>query len=1072
MSTTTSERATRRLATAALIVLALVVSIIGPAVPARASFTPSPYSQGFDSLANSGTGNTWSDNVTLPLWYSNRTTYNAGNGSSNTGALYSFGSTGSADRALGGVASGGTGTIFFGVQLTNNTGATITGLDITYTGEQWRTGGSATAGVLSVAQKLDFQYQANAPSLTGGTWVDFNTLDFTSPIFGVGATELDGNAVANRTTLSGSLTGLNLAPNETIWLRWQDINDANNDHGLAVDDLSVTAVTVPAENQPIAATATPASITTDEGVAASSDLSATDPDGTVSGASITAGDVAGISLDGFVAAGAAGGAATATLNVASSVAPGTYNVVVTFTNADATPQSTDLTVPVTVVAAPTITRIHEIQGAGSAVTGPGPFTVEAVVVGDYQTQGSGQLRGFFLQEEDADADADPATSEGIFVFCTTCPVPVEVGDLVRVTGAASEFFDMSQLTASTVASVTVLDSDQPLPTPAALELPVPITPSGDLAADTAAINAYYEPFEGMLVTFPDTLSVSEYFELARYGQVILTEGGRPHTFTAVNPPSAAGLIDHEIDLARRTVILDDTDNRQNRPVDTPNTPYYHPAPGLSTGNFFRGGDTIAGLTGVLHWSFAGQAGTDAWRIRPVVEEFSYAFTSVNPRPAAPEVEGRLKVASFNVLNYFLTVDTTSSNNVGTCGPSGTLDCRGADSAQELERQRAKLTRALIGLDADVLGLMEMENTPGVTPSLQIVEDLNAALGADIYDYVDTGAIGTDAIRLGIIYKRTTVSPLGAHAILDSSVDPRYIDTRNRPALAQSFEEIGTGARFTVVVNHLKSKGSGCGPGDDDTTTGQGNCNGTRTLAAQALADWLAGDPTGSGDSDVLIIGDLNSYAKEDPIVALQSAGYTDLVAQFGGPGAYGYVFDGQLGYLDHALSNPSLTPQVADVAEWHINADEIPLFDYNDDVRDPGEAAFEEESSVLPLYEPNAFRTSDHDPVIVGLNLTIYRARQVGGNVWIERNIAEAGLGDVDGDPVDGWALVGRTNGANERGELRGFFEQGGVPYAIVFNGKLGRCILVTPASLDPVGPGNGRTTVVAQDPAPYCPAP
>jgi hypothetical protein len=136
-----------------------------------------------------------------------------------------------------------------------------------------------------------------------------------------------------------------------------------------------------------------------------------------------------------------------------------------------------------------------------------------------------------------------------------------------------------------------------------------------------------------------------------------------------------------------------------------------------------------------------------------------------------------------------------------------------------------------------------------------------------------------------------------------------------------------------------------------------------------LADWLATDPTGSGDPDMLIIGDLNSYAREDPIVALQNAGYTDMVAAFGAPNAYGYVFDGQLGYLDHALSNASLEPQVAGVAEWHINADEIPLFDYNDDERTADEATFEEESDVLPLYEPNEFRTSDHDPIIVGLNL-------------------------------------------------------------------------------------------------------
>ncbi len=181
--------------------------------------------------------------------------------------------------------------------------------------------------------------------------------------------------------------------------------------------------------------------------------------------------------------------------------------------------------------------------------------------------------------------------------------------------------------------------------------------------------------------------------------------------------------------------------------------------------------------------------------------------------------------------------------------------------------------------------------------------------------------------------------------------------------------MATGARLTVVVNHLKSKGSGCGAGDDDTTTGQGNCNGTRTRPPKP-------SPTGSppirpdpATRTSLIIGDLNSYAKEDPIVALQDAGYTDLVAEFGGPSAYGFVFDGQLGYLDHGMSNASLTPQVTGAAEWHINADEIPLFDYNDDVRSAGEATFEEESDVFPLYEANQFRSSDHDPVIVGLDL-------------------------------------------------------------------------------------------------------
>ncbi len=671
-----------------------------------------------------------------------------------------------------------------------------------------------------------------------------------------------------------------------------------------------------------------------------------------------------------------GGPTTFTLDPASDFAAGescTVSVVaanVTDLDADDPPDAmaADYSFSFTTVADTSlVTPISTIQGSGSVATA-GTFTIEAIVVGDYQTQGSGQLRGFFVQEEDSDADADPATSEAIFVFCTTCPTPVTVGDKVRVTGTSSEFFNMSQLNAATAASVTVLTAGNPLPTPATIQLPVPGVPSGDLAAATAVINAYFEPFEGMLVTFPATLAVSEYFELARYGQVILSAGGRPRTFTAANSPSAAGLINHEIDLARRTLILDDTDNRQNRPSDAPNTAYYHPVPGLSTGNFFRGGDTITNLTGVLHWSFAGQSGTDAWRIRPVTEAYSYAFTSVNARPAAPSLAGSLKVASFNVLNYFLTIDTTSGDT-GPCGGASNLDCRGADSAQELERQRAKLTQALLGLDADIVGMIEMENTPGVTPPQQIVADLNAIAGAGTYAFIDTGVIGTDAIRLGLLYQPGKVTPVGNYAILDSTVDPTFIDTRNRPALAQTFAEVANNARFTVVVNHLKSKGSGCGAGDDDTTTGQGNCNGTRTLAAQALASWLAGDPTNSGDPDVLIIGDLNSYAKEDPIVALQSTGYTDLVAAFGGPEAYSYVFDGQLGYLDHALANASLTPQVAAVTEWHINADELPLFDYNDDVRDAGEAAFEEESAVFPLYAADAFRTSDHDPVLIGLDL-------------------------------------------------------------------------------------------------------
>ncbi len=608
---------------------------------------------------------------------------------------------------------------------------------------------------------------------------------------------------------------------------------------------------------------------------------------------------------------------------------------------------------------PNIAKIHEIQGSGLSVV-PGIYTVEAIVVGDFQEDD--QLDGFFIQEENADADTDPNTSEGIFVYCGSCAVDVAVGDLVQITGEATEFFEMSQLDITGGGSVTVISSSNTLPTPATVDLPA----SGSTQAE-----ATFEAVEGMLVTFSDELFVSEYFQLARYGQLVLTAEGRPRQFTDANAPSVSGYAAFLDTLETTRIILDDDNNTQNFPISgSSDTPYFWPRPGLSNDNFIRGGDSISNLTGVLHWSFAGQSGTDAWRVRPVEEAFSYEFTSNNPRTATPDdVGGSLTVASFNVLNFFTTIDETSSNSSGPCGPSGTLDCRGADSQVELERQIDKTVAAICEVNADIVGLVEIENNDEASLST-LVTALNEVDGCGPYDFVDTGFIGTDAIKVGFIYNTDTVNLVGDFAILDSSVDARFVDTKNRPALAQTFQEAASGESLTVVVNHLKSKGSDCDAlGDPDLGDGQGNCNQTRTDAALAMVDWLATDPTGSGDPDFLIIGDLNSYRNEDPIVALENGGYNDLIDSFLGANAYSFVFDGQLGYLDYALANGSLLPQVTGVTEWHINADEIPVFDYNDDIADTGEAFFEEESDALPIYEPTAYRSSDHDPVIVGLNL-------------------------------------------------------------------------------------------------------
>jgi predicted extracellular nuclease len=401
------------------------------------------------------------------------------------------------------------------------------------------------------------------------------------------------------------------------------------------------------------------------------------------------------------------------------------------------------------------------------------------------------------------------------------------------------------------------------------------------------------------------------------------------------------------DLNDRSRIQLEDGSRVQNPLPLP--PY------LGADNTLRAGDTTEEVIGCLSYDYG------RYEVHPTED---VEFTRVNEREAAPaETEGKVEIAAFNVLNYFTTLD----EGAPVCGPEENQDCRGADSAEEFVRQRDKIIDAILSLDADVVGLMEIENHAGDVPIADLVSGLNgdvsvaSLLGSDesaangpAWAYIPTGAIGTDAIRVGFIYKPDRVTPVGDYAILDSDVDPMFIDELNRPALAQTFELTTGGARFTAAVNHLKSKSSDCDDYDDpDTGDGQGNCNQTRTMAAIALANWLATDPTGSGDSDFLIIGDLNSYAMEDPIVALEDFGFTDLVEHFVDPVPYSYVYYGQAGYLDHSLASPDAYLRTMGTTVWHINADEPNALNYND-YNQPG------------LYNPDAFRSSDHDPVLVG----------------------------------------------------------------------------------------------------------
>lgn len=599
--------------------------------------------------------------------------------------------------------------------------------------------------------------------------------------------------------------------------------------------------------------------------------------------------------------------------------------------------------PVSACAQP-FTATYAIQGSGAASPLSGTVTTQGVVVGDYEGAAPA-LRGFYIQ--DANGDGDPYTSDGLFVFDGSNGNKVQPGQVVRVTGTVSEFQNQTQVSAT---SVQVCGTGSVAPT----DVYLPAANASDL-----------ERFEGMLVRLPQTLHVTEHFQLGRFGQVVVSVNDRQAQPTNVVAPGAPAAALQAQNLLSR-IILDDGENGQNP------DPIVFGRGGLplSASNTLRGGDTVSNVTGVMTYTWAGNAASgNAWRVRPVnaLGASLPDFQPANPRPsAAPARSGSLRAAGFNVLNYFNTFGTTACR-FGVGG--GVAECRGAEDSGEFQRQVSKTVAALVDMNADVVALGEIENDGYGSGSAirHLVDAVNAQLGAGTYAVLDvdarTGqlnAAGTDAIKVGFIYKPGSVTPVGTTAALNSVAFVNGGDgaPRNRPAIAQAFQQ-ADGERFIAVANHLKSKGSECDA--PDAGDGQGNCNAVRLNAANLMRTWLASNPTGTGDADVLILGDLNSYAKEDPIRAFTSNGWVNLIEAWNGPEAYSYVFDGQWGYLDHALASPSLAAQVSGTADWHVNADEPNVLDYNTNFKSAGQ--------IASLYAPDEFRNSDHDPVIVDLRL-------------------------------------------------------------------------------------------------------
>jgi uncharacterized repeat protein (TIGR01451 family) len=461
-------------------------------------------------------------------------------------------------------------------------------------------------------------------------------------------------------------------------------------------------------------------------------------------------------------------------------------------------------------------------------------------------------------------------------------------------------------------------------TPTSVSLPVP--PGEDL-----------EPYESMLVVFPQILTVSQKYFQGRYGQVTLSAG------RMYNPTNGNGLGDTVEYNLRRMIVLDDASSTQN-----PN-----PIPYIGEDNTLRAGDEVSGVTGVVDYGLiTSDSSIRFYRLQPTVVP---VFSRVNERTKAPEEVGdSLKVASLNVFNFF--------NGDGQGG--GFPADRGAVSFAEFVRQRTKIITATVSLNADIVGLMEIENDgdDSLSAIQDLVNGLNDATATGTYAFIvepNPRPYIEEQIKVSLIYKPEVVTPVGAtinYQVYDNLV---YQPLYDRPPLVQLFSLNATGQTFYVIVNHFKSKSS-CpvSPADPDADYGQGCWNAKRLAQAEGMLDLITELEAAKGEPDVLIIGDLNAYGEEDPILVLTDGGLVnELDAHVAAVDRYSYVFDGQSGYLDQALATASLDEQINSATIWHINANEPEVINY----------------SLLykpqDLYTPTPYRSSDHDPVLVGLDL-------------------------------------------------------------------------------------------------------
>ncbi|WP_241986340.1 ExeM/NucH family extracellular endonuclease [Cryobacterium psychrophilum] len=601
-----------------------------------------------------------------------------------------------------------------------------------------------------------------------------------------------------------------------------------------------------------------------------------------------------------------------------------------------------------------VTAISAIQGttADSPLVGATVKTT-GIVTAAYPTGG---FAGFYLQTPGTGGAIDLGThaaSDGLFVYTGTgLTADVAIGDYVSVVGNITEYYGLTELNVASLSDITSLNgTDIVDPLPATVGLP--------------GTDAGRESLEGMLIAPVGDFTVTNNYATNQYAEIGLAAGTTP----LVNPtvtarPGSAEYTAAIADNAARAVTLDDGASTNYLSSSNQGTP----VPYLTVSDPLRIGAAVTFTKPViLDYRFS------AWKFQPTEVLTAANAASVQPatfantRTDVPEnVGGDIRLASFNVLNYFSTTGDSLTGCTYYNDRAGNpitvrsgCDARGAANEVNFLRQQAKIVAAINALDADVVSLEEIENS-AVFGKVRddalsnLVNALNAAAGSTVWAFVASPAllpVNEDVIRTAFIYKVGTVETVGASTILTGSA----AFSNARQPLAQAFQLTGDeGSRFLAIVNHFKSKGSGTGV-DADMGDGQGASNASRVNQATALVAFADGLKGSTGIDRVFLTGDFNAYDQEDPIKVITDAGY---ITQEAKSGEYTYAYGGTVGSLDHVFASPEADATVNDVDVWNINSVESVALEYS-----------RYNSNVTNFYSADAYRSSDHDPVIVGLNI-------------------------------------------------------------------------------------------------------